>query len=98
MTITRYREGSKLTMILDGWLDTANAPKLYDELGARLNGVTHLVLDMKQLQYLSTAGLRVVLAAQKQMNRQGRLTVTHVSQAVMEVLEITGFVDILDIQ
>lgn len=98
MTITRYREGSTLTLILDGWLDTVSAPKLNEELGARLNGVTHLTLDMKEVEYMSTAGLRVVLAAQKQMNRQGRLTVKHVNPSVMEIMEVTGFVDILDIQ
>lgn len=98
MTITRYREGSTLTLILDGWLDTANAPRLNEELGARLNGVTHLILDLEGVEYMSTAGLRVVLAAKKQMNRQGRLTVKHVNPSVMEIMEVTGFVDILDIQ
>ena len=60
--------------------------------------MSDLTLDMEQLCYLSSAGLRVVLAAQKQMNKQGHMTVTHVCEAIMEVFEITGFVDILDIQ
>ena len=95
MTITRYREGSKLTLILDGWLDTANAPKLYDELGARLNGVTHLVLDMKLLQYLSTAGLRVVLAAQKAGIAAARAGMPgrELDAAARKVIEEAGYGD-----
>ena len=95
MTITKHAEGKKLTIALEGRLDTATAPELEAELNASLDGVTDLVLDMEQL---SSAGLRVVLAAQKRMNRQGHMTVAHVCDAIMEVFEITGFVDILDIK
>lgn len=98
MTITKHAEGKKLTIALEGRLDTTTAPELEAELNASLDGVTDLVLDMEQLLYLSSAGLRVVLAAQKRMNRQGHMTVTHVCDAIMEVFEITGFVDILDIK
>ena len=98
MTITKRNEGNKLTIELEGRLDTTTAPELEAVLKESLNGVSDLTLDMEQLCYLSSAGLRVVLAAQKQMNKQGHMTVTHVCEATMEVFEITGFVDILDIQ
>ena len=98
MTITKHAEGKKLTLALEGRLDTTTAPELEAELNASLDGITDLVLDMKDLVYLSSAGLRVVLAAQKRMNKQGHMTVKNVCADIMEVFEITGFVDILDIQ
>lgn len=98
MTITKEAAGSRLTLALEGRLDTGTAPQLEAELEASLAGVTELTLDMAELAYLSSAGLRVVLAAQKRMNRQGHMTVTHVCADIMEVFEITGFADILDIQ
>ena len=98
MTITKSGSGSTLTLALEGRLDTSTAPQLEAELNASLNGVKDLTLDMAGLAYLSSAGLRVVLAAQKRMNRQGHMTVTHVCDDIMEVFEITGFVDILDIK
>ena len=98
MTITKSGSGSTLTLALEGRLDTSTAPQLEAELNASLNGVKDLTLDMADLAYLSSAGLRVVLAAQKRMNRQGHTTVTHVCDDIMEVFEITGFVDILDIK
>lgn len=98
MTITKHTDGDKLTIALEGRLDTSTAPELEAELNASLDGVKQLVLDMEQLLYLSSAGLRVVLAAQKRMNKQGHMTVTYVCPDIMEVFEITGFVDILDIQ
>ena len=98
MTITKQAEGKKLTLALEGRLDTTTAPELEAELNASLDGITDLVLDMKDLVYLSSAGLRVVLAAQKRMNKQGHMTVKNVCADIMEVFEITGFVEILDIQ
>ena len=98
MTITKHAEGKKLTVALEGRLDTTTAPELEGELNASLGGIADLVLDMKDLVYLSSAGLRVVLAAQKKMNKQGHMTVKNVCADIMEVFEITGFVDILDIQ
>ena len=98
MTITKQAEGKKLTIALEGRLDTTTAPELEAELNASLGGITDLVLDMKDLVYLSSAGLRVVLAAQKKMNKQGHMMVKNVCADIMEVFEITGFVDILDIQ
>lgn len=98
MTITKKTEGNALTITLEGRLDTSTAPELEAELGASLDGVTELTLDLEQLLYLSSAGLRVILGAQKRMNKQGTMTVVHVADAIMEVFEITGFVDILNIQ
>lgn len=98
MTITKHTDGKNLTMALEGRLDTTTAPELEEVLKDSLDGVTDLTLDMEQLCYLSSAGLRVVLSAQKRMNKQGHMTVKHVCEDIMEVFEITGFVDILDIQ
>ena len=98
MTITKKTEGDALTITLEGRLDTSTAPELEAELGASLDGITDLTLDLDQLLYLSSAGLRVILGAQKRMNKQGTMTVVHVADAIMEVFEITGFVDILNIQ
>ena len=98
MTITTTRNGSALTLQLEGRLDTTTSPQLEAELSASLDGVKQLTLDLQQLAYLSSAGLRVILGAQKRMNKQGRMTVTHVCSEIMEVFEITGFVDILNIE
>ena len=98
MNITKTIQGTKLTLALTGRLDTTTAPQLEAEVKGSLAGVTELVLDFSQLEYLSSAGLRVILAAQKRMNKQGRMTVTHVCSEIMEVFEITGFVDILNIE
>ena len=98
MTITKKQEGAALTLALEGRLDTTTAPELETELKASLEGVTDLTLDMVELAYLSSAGLRVILAAQKQMNKQGTMTVRHVNETIMEVFEVTGFTDILNIE
>ena len=98
MTITTTRNGSALTLQLEGRLDTTTSPQLEAELSASLDGVTQLTLDLKQLAYLSSAGLRVILGAQKRMNKQGQMVVRHVNETIMEVFEVTGFVDILTIE
>ena len=98
MTITKQHNGSALTLILEGRLDTITAPQLETELIGSLDGVENLTIDMKGLAYLSSAGLRVILAAQKRMNKQGTMTVCHVNETVMEVFEVTGFTDILTIE
>ena len=98
MTITTTRNGSALTLQLEGRLDTTTSPQLEAELSASLDGVKQLTLDLQQLAYLSSAGLRVILGAQKRMNKQGQMVVRHVNETIMEVLEVTGFVDILTIE
>jgi len=97
MTITKTADGTALTLVLEGRLDTATAPQLEKELKENLTGITDLTLDMKELSYLSSAGLRVLLTAQKQMNRQGKMVLKNVGETIMEVFEVTGFVDILTI-
>lgn len=98
MTITKTKTDSTLTLALEGRLDTTTAPELEAEIKSSLEGVTALVLDMKELAYLSSAGLRVILAAQKQMNKQGSMVVHNVCETIMEVFEVTGFTDILTIE
>ena len=98
MTIEKMKEGGKLTLALEGRLDTTTAPQLEAEVTGSLTGVTELVLDFSRLEYLSSAGLRVILAAQKNMNRQGKMVICHVNSTILEVFEVTGFVDILTIQ
>ena len=98
MTINHTREGAALTVALEGRLDTTTAPQLEAELKQSLDGVTALTLDMQKLDYLSSAGLRVLLAAQKQMNKQGTMVIRHVNETIMEVFEVTGFIDILTVE
>lgn len=98
MEIRKKKDGSALTLELEGRLDTTTAPELEAELNQSLDGVTALTLDMGQLAYLSSAGLRVILTAQKRMNKQGSMVVRHVNETIMEVFEVTGFVNILNIE
>lgn len=98
MFIHQQKNGAELTISLKGRLDTTTAPMLENELKAGLDGVESLVLDFAELSYLSSAGLRVLLIAQKQMSEQGKLVVRHVNESVMEIFEITGFSDILTIE
>ena len=98
MTIEKNLDGAALTLTLGGRLDTTTAPQLEAELKASLEGVEHLVLDFTALDYLSSAGLRVLLAAQKQMNKQGDMVVCHVNETIAEIFDVTGFCDILTIE
>ncbi len=98
MKLTLIPDGSALEAKVEGRLDTTTAPALEKEMTSNLSGVTTLVLDFEKLEYISSAGLRVVLSLQKQMNKQGRMIVRGVNEAVMEVFTITGFADILTIE
>ena len=98
MTITKNQDGGKLTVALEGRLDTSTSPQLEAELRSAVNGVKELTFDLQNLDYISSAGLRVLLAAQKVMNRQGGMKVTNVKPEIMEIFEVTGFVDILKIE
>lgn len=98
MKIEKTINGNELRVALEGRLDTNTAPELEEALKADLNGITSLILDLKNLEYISSAGLRVLLSAQKIMNKQGSMTVTGANAVVMEVFEVTGFIDILNIQ
>lgn len=98
MTIEKIQLGDALTLQLGGRVDTTTAPQLETVLSESLDGIKELVLDFDQLDYLSSAGLRVILVAQKQMNKQGSMMIRHVNETIMEVFEVTGFADILTIE
>lgn len=97
MIINKTIEGTKLTIALEGRLDTTTSPALEAELKEAVNGITELEFDFAKLDYISSAGLRVLLASQKVMNKQGKMTVKNVNEVVADVFEITGFSDILNI-
>ena len=98
MTINKTLNATELTVALAGRLDTTTAPHLEAELKSSLGGVDSLVLDFTELEYISSAGLRVLLSAQKVMNKQGKMVVRHANETVLEVFEVTGFTDILTIE
>ena len=98
MNITKNLDGNTLEIVLEGRLDTNTAPELEEELKASLDGITELVFNISDLDYISSAGLRVLLSAQKTMNRQGTMKITGVSDTIMEIFEVTGFTDILTIE
>ena len=98
LSIEKKTNASELTVALTGRLDTTTAPELEKELKASLDGVTALTIDMEGLEYISSAGLRVLLSAQKIMNKQGEMKVVHVNETIMEIFEVTGFSDILTIE
>ena len=98
LTINKNLEAEKLTIALEGRLDTVTAPELEGELRDSLDAVTDLVLDMKDLEYISSAGLRVLLTAQKSMSQKGAMKLINVNDTVMEIFDVTGFVDILTIE
>ena len=98
MTINKQQNGTALTIAVEGRLDTTTAPELEAEIKKSLEGVTELTMDLEKLEYISSAGLRVLLSAQKVMSKQGSMKLIHVSDMVMEVFEVTGFTDILTIE
>lgn len=98
LNIQKQKESGSLTLSLEGRLDTTTAPLLESELKDALDGVTSLTVDMEKLDYISSAGLRVLLSAQKQMIAKGEMKVTRVNETVMEIFEVTGFSDILTIE
>ena len=98
MTITSNMNGTTLEVALEGRLDTMTAPELETELNRSLGGAESLVLDFSRLEYISSAGLRVLLTAHKTMSNKGGMTVKNVNEIVQEVLEVTGFADILTIE
>lgn len=99
MTINKTVEDGKLTVVLEGRLDTFTAPDLEKELSESIEGVKEVVLDLKALEYISSAGLRVLLSTQKKMNEaEGTMVVRNINDIVKEVFEVTGFDDILTIE
>lgn len=98
LNIEKKTNGNEVTLVLNGRLDTTTAPSLEEEVKASVSGAEKLVFDLKELQYISSAGLRVLLSAQKTMNKQGSMLVKNVSDDVNEIFEVTGFSDILTIE
>ena len=98
LNITKNADGKALTVVLEGRLDTTTAPQLEAELKTAVDGVEDLIFDIEKLQYISSAGLRVLLSAQKVMNKQGSMVVRKASEEVKEIFEVTGFSDILTIE
>ena len=98
MTIEQTKNGSALNLALEGRLDTMTAPQLEAALQEALPGVEELTFDLEKLDYISSAGLRVLLSAQKTMNKQGTMKVIHANDMIMEIFEVTGFADILNIE
>ncbi len=98
MTIEKNLNGTELTVTLTGRLDTTTAPQLEAEFKASITGIEKLVLDFAALEYLSSAGLRVLLAAQKVMNKQGEMIIRNVNDTVRDIFDVTGFIDILTIE
>lgn len=97
LNIKKEEKNNGLFVALEGRLDTTTAPALEEELKSELDGVSELTLDMEKLEYISSAGLRVLLSAQKIMNKQGSMKLTNVGEVIMEIFEVTGFSDILTI-
>ena len=98
MTIEKNLNGTELTVTIAGRLDTTTAPVLEAEFKQSIPGVEKLILDFTALEYLSSAGLRVLLAAQKAMNKQGEMIIKNVNETINEIFEVTGFIDILTIE
>ena len=98
MTINKTSNGTELTVALEGRLDTTTAPQLEEEMKTTLPNVKELTFDFSKLDYISSAGLRVLLSTQKVMNKQGSMRITNVNDTIMEIFDVTGFADILTIE
>ena len=98
MSINKTRAGEELTVALEGRLDTITAPELDEVIKTELSGIKRLLFDFSKLEYISSAGLRVLLTAQKTMSKQGSMVVKNVSEEVLEILEVTGFSNILTVE
>lgn len=98
MTVKKTLDGTKLTASISGRLDTATTPEAESALKDGLDKVTELVLDFKELDYISSSGLRLLLTLQKQMNTQGSMKIINVNDIVSEIFDITGFADILTVE
>lgn len=98
LTVNKNKQDTNLTLEIIGRVDTTTSPQLESVMEQSLDGITNLVLDLSGLEYMSSAGLRVLLMVQKKMNTQGSMKLVNVSDDIMEIFEITGFVDILTIE
>lgn len=98
MTINKTQNGSTLEIALIGKLDTVTSPSLEKDLNGTLDGIEHLCFDFSELEYISSAGLRILLGLQKLMNKQGDMVIKNVNDTINDVFEVTGFIDILTIE
>lgn len=98
MNMQKSVDGTCMKVMIEGRIDTTTAPELETELKSDMTDITELQLDFADVEYISSAGLRVLLSAQKIMNKQGKMVILNVRETVMEIFEVTGFVDILTIQ
>ena len=98
LNISKESNATSLAVILEGRLDTTTAPDLEKELKDSLDDVTELIMDFEKLEYISSAGLRVLLSAQKVMNKQGDMVVKNSKPEIMEIFDVTGFLDILNVE
>ena len=98
MTIDKNKEGNRLVLTVSGRLDTMTAPELENVIKDNMDGVEELILDFKDLEYISSAGLRVVLGARKAMGNKGSFAVRNLCSDVREIFDITGFSDIITIE
>ncbi len=98
MKINKNKNGTKLTFEIAGRVDTSTAPQLESAIKEEISGVKELVFDMDKVEYISSAGLRVLLSSQKTMNNQGTMKLINVNDEIMEIFEVTGFTDILTIE
>lgn len=98
MTVEKSVNGTTVILALEGRLDTTTAPQLDSELENICDGAAVLIFDFKKLDYISSAGLRILLLAQKRMNKQGKMIVRNVNKTIRDVFEITGFADILTVE
>jgi len=98
MTVKKTHDGSKLTVSIEGKIDSNTASMLSSELDGALDGIKKLTFDLSKTEYISSAGLRVLLTTQKIMNEQGKMIVINVNESILEVFDVTGFSDILTVK
>ena len=98
MQIDQLKEGSTLTMKVSGRLDPMTAPQLESEITGHLDGITEFIMDFTDLEYISSAGLRVLLVTSKMMKGKGRFVIRNINETVREIFEVTGFLDILTVE
>ena len=98
MTVTTNLDGTRLTVTAEGKLGATTAPELEKAVRSNINGVTELVFDLEKIEYMASAGLRVLLSAAKVMKKQGSMKIINVTESVLEVFTFTGMADVLDIE
>ena len=98
MKIDQLKDGTTLTMKVSGRLDTMTAPQLESEITGHLDGITEFIMDFTDLEYISSAGLRVLLVTSKMMKGKGRFVIRNINETVREIFEVTGFLDILTVE